>query len=271
MKILIKYILISLLMIPYHQKSFSFNFLKKIFSTRKGKKERKGFYYQTKKGDSFWSLSRRFNISEKRLKRANRVRNNILPLAKIYIPRSTYNELPKQIYEQHPHPRKKVVKYKVPKKVKTKKVKVYTKKKVTKKKSSPKSKKGFQFLWPIKSPILANNGKFGMQKNGTNNNGILLKVNKKEPVYASRSGLVIFSGKFKGYGNMVILDHLDNYFSLYIKLGSIKTKKQNVMVKSQKIIGYTSSFDKNNIFIFEVKKLNQSINPMKFLNKNKLN
>lgn len=265
----------SFFLLPSAQKTYSFNFLKRIFSKRTGTKERKGFYYQTKKGDSFWSLSRRFNVSEKRLKRANKVRNNILPLAKIYIPRSTYKEDPKQKYEQHPHPKHDVKKYiPPPKKTKYKKVKTPQKpKKVWQPKQKPKTNSGKskQYLWPVKNPKLAIKGKFGDQSNGTSNNGILLTVPKRQSVHASRAGLVIFSGKFKGYGNMVILDHLDNFFTLYIKLGSIKASKQNVMIKSQQVIGYTSNHDKNNVFIFEVKKLNQSIDPLKFLDKSLLN
>lgn len=270
--------MMSFFLLPSAQKTYSFNFLKKIFSKRTGTKERKGFYYQTKKGDSFWSLSRRFNVSEKRLKRANKVRNNILPLARIYIPRSTYKENPKQKFEQHPHPKHAVKKYvPPPSKPKYKKTRSNQKPKKYKQPTNPKvqpkvnNSKKKQYLWPIKNPTLATNGKFGEQNNGTNNNGILLKVAKKQSVYASRAGLVIYSGKFKGYGNMVILDHLDNFFTLYIKLGSIKAKKQNVMIKSQEIIGYTTNNSTENIFIFEIKKLNQSIDPLKFLDSKILN
>ena len=263
------YTLMIFFLMNNYQKNFSFGFFKNIFKSRKGKKERKGFYYQTKKGDSFWSLSRRFNVSEKRLKRANGIKNNILPLKKIYIPRSTYIQKPKQTHEQHPHPKKTIKPYLLPKKKK----KIYTNKKIPtyKKKPSPKIKKeSFQFLWPIKDPKIAKHGTFGAQKNGTNNLGLVLKVDKKTPIRASRAGLLIYSDKYKDYGNMIILDHLDNYFTVYIKLGEIKAKKRNVMIKSQDIIAYSNTNKYKGVFIFEIRKLNQSIDPLKFLDPSKL-
>ncbi|MCJ8345819.1 M23 family metallopeptidase [bacterium] len=197
-----------------------------------------------------------------------------MPLARIYIPRSTYKVVPKQIHEQHPHPKHAVTRYTQKTKIKKKKLvkKKYLPKQTKKTWKKPVQKRGkkFQFLWPVKEPILAKYGTFGEQANGIVNTGIVLKVPKGKPIYASRTGLVMFSGRLKGHGNMVILDHFDNYFSVYMKLGKIKAKKQNVIVKSQSIIGYTNQSDQHNILIFEIKKLNQSVNPLKLLDKNRL-
>ena len=51
--------------------------LGKIIGKRKGHRERPGFYYQVKQGDSLYSLSRRFHVDVVKLKEANRIKGNI--------------------------------------------------------------------------------------------------------------------------------------------------------------------------------------------------
>ncbi len=68
------------------------------------------------------------------------------------------------------------------------------------------------FIWPAKGTVL---NKFG--KNGQNTyKGIEIGLKEGTPVVAAAAGKVIFSGNaIRGYGNLVILEHSDGYFSVY--------------------------------------------------------
>jgi len=197
-------------------------FWSKIFRKRQGPRERKGFYYKVKKGDNFYSLSKRFNVSEDRLKRANSIKNNILPLRTIYIPRSTYQIKPNQEHEQHPHPNKPVQRASTskpkPKQINSRadeSGKTYYEKEDSVPTQIPKSsssaKKMQEFIWPVEDPKVSEGGHFGVLSNDMKNSGILLDVEQKKAVKASRKGVVSYKGELQGYGKTVILDHQDNF------------------------------------------------------------
>lgn len=68
------------------------------------------------------------------------------------------------------------------------------------------------FVWPAKGKLL---NRFG--KNGQNTyKGIEIGLPAGTPVAAAAAGKVIFSGNaIRGYGNLVILEHSDGYFTVY--------------------------------------------------------
>lgn len=51
--------------------------------------------------------------------------------------------------------------------------------------------------------------------------GIFLSAKESEPVYAVADGNIAFSGMIEGFGNTIIIDHGDHYFSVYSHLSSI--------------------------------------------------
>ena len=70
---------------------------------------------------------------------------------------------------------------------------------------------------------------FGKQKHPefnsfTFNNGISISAAMNSDIRAVYEGEAIFADKFKGYGNMVIIDHGGGYFTLYAHASKI-TKK----------------------------------------------
>lgn len=73
----------------------------------------------------------------------------------------------------------------------------------------------------LKMPV---NGKivsfFGSYKNTKFNvvnfrSGIDIEADRGEPVHAVSTGKTIYSSWFKGYGNMIIIDHGDSYYTVY--------------------------------------------------------
>ena len=67
-------------------------------------------------------------------------------------------------------------------------------------------------------------------------NGINIKANPGDPVQAIWDGLVIYSDWFKGYGNIVIIDHGAHYYTLSAQLDLVLAKKGD-QVKSGDMVG----------------------------------
>lgn len=65
---------------------------------------------------------------------------------------------------------------------------------------------------PVAGKVLA---KFGSESNGQRSSGIRLAATAGSDVRAVAYGRVMFADWFKGYGLMIIIDHGDNYLSLY--------------------------------------------------------
>ena len=90
--------------------------------------------------------------------------------------------------------------------------------------------------WPLTGKVVE---AFGRQRNPkfntfTTNNGIKIATEPGTPVHAVYQGTVLFSRWFKGYGNLIILDHGHRVFSLYGNL-----KAPNVSVGEQIAAGQT--------------------------------
>jgi septal ring factor EnvC (AmiA/AmiB activator) len=71
--------------------------------------------------------------------------------------------------------------------------------------------------WPVEGKVIE---RFGRQRNPkfatyTVNNGLKIEAAPGAPVHAVFQGTVLFSQWFKGYGNLIILDHGNRVFSLY--------------------------------------------------------
>jgi murein hydrolase activator len=78
--------------------------------------------------------------------------------------------------------------------------------------------------WPVKAPTVV--APFGKRRDAqygtfTVSHGLLLDVPPGEPVTALAAGKVAYAQFFKGYGNLVIVDHGSEVYSLYARLASM--------------------------------------------------
>lgn len=94
------------------------------------------------------------------------------------------------------------------------------------------SKSALGFIWPVKGNIISGFGRRGSR----DHDGLDIKAPKGTPVYSSKKGTVIFADVRSGYGNLVIIRHDENYFSVYAHLDKILVKKGKV-VKQNELIG----------------------------------
>jgi len=98
-------------------------------------------------------------------------------------------------------------------------------------------KKG-KLLLPVTGKVL---NKFGKKRDKHYDtfivyNGIDIKVQKGTPVRSIFSGKVLYANELKGYGNLIIIGHGNDYHSLYGHLDEIITKVGRT-VRSSQIIG----------------------------------
>lgn len=91
--------------------------------------------------------------------------------------------------------------------------------------SAPKAKTGakhsgkFVFVAPSKGRVLY---AFGARDDvGADSRGLTLKTKAGEMIVAPADGMVVFAGPFKGYGNILILRHGDDYHSFIAGFGKI--------------------------------------------------
>lgn len=74
-----------------------------------------------------------------------------------------------------------------------------------------------RLAWPLKGTVISS---FGKKKSArfdtyTMNNGIEIKPERSDEIRAVGGGEVIFCDYFKGYGNLLILQHAGNFHTLY--------------------------------------------------------
>jgi septal ring factor EnvC (AmiA/AmiB activator) len=92
--------------------------------------------------------------------------------------------------------------------------------------------------------------------------GVDIESVKKEPVRAISSGKVAFSGELPNYGQVVIIDHGEHFYSLCAHLGGI-SKKTNETVAAGDQIGLTD--DSGTPLYFEIRARNVAVNPLQWV------
>ena len=98
------------------------------------------------------------------------------------------------------------------------------------------------------------------------NKGVDIGGKIGEPVYASASGRVVYSGSgLRGYGKLVIIKHNQTYLSAYAHNNNILVKEGQNVAKGQKIaeVGNTDA-DQAKLH-FEIRRLGKPVDPLKFL------
>lgn len=122
--------------------------------------------------------------------------------------------------------------------------------------------------WPVQGKVIE---RFGRQRNPkfatfTINNGLKIEAAPGTPVRAVFQGTVLFSQWFKGYGNLIILDHGNRVFSLYGNLKQSAVAAGDRIATGQPIAGVGESEDaQGGHLYFEVRNDNRPEDPQKWL------
>ena len=125
-------------------------------------------------------------------------------------------------------------------------------------------------IMPVKGRIVHLFGPYKNRKYNITNfrSGIDIKADKGEPIRAVFNGKVIYSSWFKGYGNMIIIDHGQNYYTIYAHLEETFKTKGNVVETREVIatVGDTGSMEGTKLY-FEVRHHGKPQNPLEWLKK----
>ena len=122
--------------------------------------------------------------------------------------------------------------------------------------------------WPVEGRVV---GEYGAQihpRFGTKTfrNGIDIDVAQGTSIVAVYPGRVLYTGWFRGYGNMIIVDHGGSYYTLYAHVSEVKVKEGDEIAQGQTIgtVGDTGSLQGPRLY-FEVRHEGKAQDPAQWL------
>ena len=123
---------------------------------------------------------------------------------------------------------------------------------------------------PVKGRITSLFGPYKNRKYNITNfrSGIQIKADKGEPIRSVFQGKILYADWFKGYGNMIIIDHGNNYYTVYAHLEEIFKSKGDAVETREVIatVGDTGSMEGAKLY-FEVRHHGKPQNPLVWLKK----
>lgn len=126
-----------------------------------------------------------------------------------------------------------------------------------------------KYIFPIEN-VTRLSSIFG-KRHGKMHLGIDIPGKTGTPIVSVNDGIVVFSGVKSGYGNIVILKHLNNIFSIYAHAKKTIVQKGDLIKKAQTIayVGSTGRSTGPHLH-FEIREGQKAIDPLIFYKKNGL-
>ncbi len=122
----------------------------------------------------------------------------------------------------------------------------------------------FEFDWPLDDAKLSR----GFMTGGKRSHWGLDLANKKNtPILAAERGVVIYTGRgFRGFGNLVVIEHNEEWATLYAHLNKFSVKEGDTVKRGQNIglMGRTGRATGVHLH-FEIRHNRQPVNPMAYL------
>jgi murein DD-endopeptidase MepM/ murein hydrolase activator NlpD len=123
---------------------------------------------------------------------------------------------------------------------------------------------GNSFRWPVQGRIIS---VFGTKPDGGHNDGIDVAVPQGTSVKAAENGVVAYAGnELKGYGNLVLIRHANNWVSAYAHNEEVLVKRGDKVRRGQIIAkaGNTGSVSQPQVH-FELRKGSRPVDPTKYM------
>ena len=115
------------------------------------------------------------------------------------------------------------------------------------------------WVWPA-------NGQITEQFSDSNSKGISIAGASGEAIFAVSEGKVVYSGNgLRGYGNLVIIKHPDEFITAYAHNKSIFVKEGETVNKGQKIAEMGMSETDSPKLLFEVRRGGKPLDPLLYL------
>ena len=117
------------------------------------------------------------------------------------------------------------------------------------------------WVWPA-------NGQITEQFSDSNSKGISIAGASGEAIFAVSEGKVVYSGNgLRGYGNLIIIKHPDEFITAYAHNKSIFVKEGETVNKGQKIAEMGMSETDSPKLLFEVRRGGKPLDPLLYLPK----
>ncbi len=116
-----------------------------------------------------------------------------------------------------------------------------------------------QMAWPVKGDIVKSFSK--------TNNGINIGAKLGTEVKASENGVVVYADdKLKGFGNLILIKHSDDFVTAYGHLDEIHVQKNQTLTRGQVIgtVGKTGKVKWPQLH-FEIRKKTNPVDPIRYL------
>jgi len=118
-----------------------------------------------------------------------------------------------------------------------------------------------QWQWPVKGPVLA---KFSSQEHG--NKGLDIGGAIGTPIKAAAAGQVVYAGNaLRGYGNLIIIKHNDDFLSAYAHNHRLLVNERDSVAAGQ-VIAEMGNSDADRVQLhFEIRYRGKSVDPLQYL------
>jgi len=114
--------------------------------------------------------------------------------------------------------------------------------------------------WPASGKVVSG---FAESQNGK---GVDIAGKLGQPVFASASGKIVYSGSgLRGYGKLIIIKHNKTYLSAYAHNSQILVKEGQAVTKGQKIAEMGDTDADQVKLHFEIRRLGKPVDPTKYL------
>lgn len=115
--------------------------------------------------------------------------------------------------------------------------------------------------WPADGKVIEN---FSGAEGG--NKGIDIAGSKGQAIVATADGRVVYAGNaLRGYGNLIIIKHNDDYLSAYAHNDTMLVREQQEVKAGQKIATMGSTGTSSTRLHFEIRYKGKSVNPLQYL------
>jgi lipoprotein YgeR len=127
--------------------------------------------------------------------------------------------------------------------------------------AAPQSKAGpgVSLVWPAQGSVIRG-------FDGKNSKGVDIANAAGTPVVAAAAGNVVYAGNgLRGYGNMLIVKHDDDYLTAYAHNRALLVKEGQTVQQGQKIAEMGDTDSNRTMLHFEVRYMGRSVDPARYL------
>lgn len=122
---------------------------------------------------------------------------------------------------------------------------------------------GVTWMWPTTGKIIE---AFSLAEQG--NKGIDISGSQGQRILAAADGQVVYAGNaLRGYGNLIIINHANEFLSAYAHNDALLVSEGQKVVRGQQIARMGSTDAKSVRLHFEIRYRGQSVNPVGYLPK----